>query len=47
MTVMNNTLIPRTGGMDNDRLLLFLLIALLWQNDAPWELILALVYIAW
>ena len=42
---MNNAIVPHEGG-DSDRMLLVLLIALLWQNGAPKELILALAYIA-
>ncbi len=43
---MSETLVTRGKGMQDDRLLVLLLAALLWQNGAPKELILALMYIA-
>lgn len=43
---MSETLAARGKGMQDDRLLVLLLAALLWQNGASKELILALMYIA-
>lgn len=37
---------PKKSGVDSDRLLVFALALVLWQNGASIELILALVYIA-
>ncbi len=37
---------PLRRGMDADRMLLLVLIALLWKNGASPELLLALVYVA-